>query len=95
MFCKQALVNSESLIFYISQKFVKENLINTCQLPFPITYYNANGSTNRDGSVTEVVEINMTISDHQELIQLSVTNLSNHDLFLEYDWLQKHNPTIN
>jgi len=43
----------------------------------------------------EVVEMNMTISDHQELIQLSVTNLGNHDLFLGYNWLQKHNPTIN
>jgi len=39
--------------------------------------------------------MNMTISDHQELIQLPVTSLGNHDLFLEYDWLQKHNPTIN
>ena len=39
--------------------------------------------------------MNMTISDHQELIQLSVTNLGNHNLFLGYDWLQKHNPTIN
>jgi len=29
------------------------------------------------------------------LIQLSVTNLGNHDLFLGYDWLQKHNLTIN
>jgi len=37
----------------------------------------------------------MTIGDHQELIQLSVTNLGNHDLFLGYDWLQKHNPSIN
>jgi len=39
--------------------------------------------------------MNMTISDYQELIQLLVTNLGNHDLFLGYDWLQKHNPTIN
>ena len=37
----------------------------------------------------------MTIGDHQELIQLSVMNLGNHDLFLEYDWLQKHNLFIN
>ena len=37
----------------------------------------------------------MTISDHQELIQLSVTNLGNHDLFLGYDWLQKHNLSID
>jgi len=39
--------------------------------------------------------MNMTIGNHQELIQLSVTNLNNYDLFLGYDWLQKHNPTIN
>ena len=64
-------------------------------MPFPITCYNADGSTNKDGSVTEVAEMNMTIGDHQELIQLSVTNLGNHDLFLGYDWLQKHNLTIN
>ena len=37
----------------------------------------------------------MTISNHQELIQLLVMNLSKHNLFLEYDWLQKHNPSID
>ena len=85
MFCKQALVDSGSLTSCISQKFVKENLINTRQLLFPITCYNADGSTNKDRSVTEVVKMNITIGDHQELIQLSVTNLSNHYLFLGYD----------
>jgi len=94
-FCKQALVNLGSSISCISRKFVKENLINTHQLLFPITCYNANSSTNRNRSVTEVIEINMTIGDHQELIQLSVTNLDNHDLFLGYDWLQKYNPSID
>ena len=79
----------------ISRKFIKENLIDTRPLPFPITCYNADGLTNKDESVTEVVKINMTIGDHQELIQLSVTNLGNHNLFLGYDWLQKHNLTIN
>ena len=94
-FYKQALVDSGSSSLCISRKFVKENLIDTHPLPFPIICYNADGSTNKDRSVMEVVEMNMTIGDHQELIQLSVTNLSNHDLFLGYDWLQKHNPNIN
>ena len=39
--------------------------------------------------------MNMTIGNYQELIQLLVTNLSNYDLFLGYNWLQKHNLTIN
>ena len=94
-FCKQALIDSESSSSCISQKFVKKNHIDTYKLPFPIICYNTNSSTNRDGNVTEIVEMNMTIGDHQELIQLSVTNLGNYDLFLGYDWLQKHNPTIN
>jgi len=94
-FYKQALVNSGSSSLCISRKFVKENLIDTRPLPFPIICYNADGLTNKDRSVTEVVEMNMTIGDHQELIQLLVTNLGNHDLFLGYNWLQKHNLTIN
>ena len=65
------------------------------QLPFPITCYNADGTTNKNSSVTEVARMNLTIGNHQELIQLLVTNLGNHDLFLGYDWLQKHNLSIN
>jgi len=94
-FCKQALVDSESTSSCISWKFIKENNLDTIQLPFPITCYNTDGTTNKSGSITEVVRMNMTIGDHQELIQLSVTNLGNHDLFLGYDWLQKHSLSIN
>jgi len=43
----------------------------------------------------EVIKMNMTIGNHQELIQLLVTNLGKHDLFLGYNWLQKHNLPIN
>jgi len=64
IFYKQALVNSGSSSSCISQKFVKENNINTCKLLFSIICYNANGSTNRDRSITEVVEMNMTIGNH-------------------------------
>jgi len=34
------------------------------QLPFPITCYNADGTTNKNGSVMEVVKMNMTIGGH-------------------------------
>jgi len=84
-FCKQVLVNSGSTSSYISQKLIKENNLDMIQLPFPITCYNADGTANKNGSVIEVVRMNMTIGDHQELIQLLVTNLGNHDLFLGYN----------
>jgi len=63
-FYKQALVDSGSSSSCISRKFVKENLIDTHPLPFPITCYNADGSTNKDKSIIEVIEMNMTIGDH-------------------------------
>lgn len=94
-FCKKALVDSGCSTFCISQKFVKENCLNTQKLPFPVTCYNADGSANRDGSVTEMVQVRIAIGDHQELIQLLVTNISNHNLFLDHNWLQKHNLSIN
>jgi len=95
MFCKQALVDSGSTSSCISWKFIKENNLDTIQLLFLITCYNTDGTANKNGSVIEVVRMNMTIGDHQELIQLLVTNLGNYDLFLGYDWLQKYNPSIN
>jgi len=47
---------------------MKENHTNTHKLLFLIICYNANGSTNRDKSITEIVKMNMIISNHQELI---------------------------
>jgi len=48
---------------YISQKFIKENNLDTIQLPFPITCYNADGTANKNGSITEVIRMNMIIGD--------------------------------
>ena len=37
----------------------------------------------------------MRIGDHSEQIATAMSNLSTHPIFLEYDWLKKHNPQIN
>ena len=95
MFYKKALIDSGCSSSCISQKFIQENHLKTHKLPLPITCYNADGSTNKNGSITETIEMRMSIGDHEELIQLSVTNIGNHDIFLGYDWLQKHNPSVN
>ena len=64
IFCKQALVNSGSTSSCISQRFIKENNLNIIQLPFLITCSNTDRTTNKNGSITEVVKMNMTIGDH-------------------------------
>jgi len=95
MFYKKALIDSGYSSLCISQKFVQENHLKTHKIPLPITCYNADGSTNKNRSMTETIEMCMSIGDHEELIQLSVINIGNHDIFLGYDWLQKHNPSVN
>ena len=63
-FCKQVLVDSGSLSLCISWKFVKENNLDILKLLFLIFCYNANGLTNKDKSIIEVIKINITIGDH-------------------------------
>ena len=37
----------------------------------------------------------MTIDDHEELIDLYISNIQKHNVYLGYEWLGFHNPTIN
>lgn len=61
--------------------------------------YNADGTLN--GYVKEVAVLEMEIRDtdgnpHRELLDLPVVNLGGkHDLFLGYDWLDRHNPLVD
>ena len=86
MFLKKTLVDLGCSSSYISQRFIQENNLNIQKLLFSITYYNTNNSTNRNRSITETIEMYMIIGDYEELIQLSVTNIENYDIFLRYNW---------
>ena len=65
------------------------------KLRVPMPVYNADGTLNQLGKITEYVEVRMTVGDHSERIQLAVTKLSNPELFLGMDWLKDHNPSID
>jgi len=55
--------------------------------------FNANKTKNR--KVTKFVLLELKINRHIEKINTIVTNLTNTDMFLKYDWLVKHNPEVN
>ena len=57
--------------------------------------YNADGSINQVGSITEFAIVELTIDDHKEQIAMGLSQLSTHAIFLGYNWLQKHNPIVN
>ena len=43
----------------------------------------------------DYIKINIEIGDHVEQISFVVTDLGKANVFLGYEWLQHHNPSIN
>lgn len=79
----------------IDSNFVKRNCINTQRLYAPIPVYNADGTHNTGGPITDYVELHVKVQDHTEQLMVAVTDLGKSKIFLGYDWLKAHNPSID
>lgn len=71
----KGLVNSGCSGSCIDSKFVATNKINTIKSAIPTKVYNADGTLNTSGSITDHVIMHMTIGDHVERIELGVEDL--------------------
>ncbi len=91
----KALINSGCTGSAIDQAYVKEHNLDTKKALIPIPVYNANGTCNQGGDITEFVELSMTIREHRKHIDLAVTNIGKKDIYLRHDWLKRHNPSVN
>ena len=49
----------------------------------------------KNGEVTRIVLLKVKINRYKEYINAAVMNLNRMDMFLEHDWLVKHNPEVN
>ena len=90
-----ALVDSGCTIAAIDRGYVKQHKIPVTPLKEPLISYLGDGSTPKSGLLTECINIQMRIGNHQESIQLIVMELAKMDVFLGYNWLSWHNPEIN
>src|SRR6202048_313532 len=90
----KALLDSGCTSTSIDRKFVAENKINTYSLPRPIPVRNADGTSNRAGDITKFVVMRMIIEEHEELRTMLVTDLGKTAMFIGYDWLNEHDPTV-
>ena len=91
----KALVDSGCMGSCINSEFVKRNNLNTKTLLRVIPVYNADGTLNIGGSLTEMIQVKIQVEDHFEIMDLGVSKLGNSDLFLGHDWLQYHNPEVD
>jgi hypothetical protein len=79
----------------INATVVEKYQLATIPLAKPIGVKNADGTPNMAGMITHIADLRIRIRDHDEWLQLSVSNFGADKLFLGYDWLIKHNPTID
>ncbi|SJL16274.1 uncharacterized protein ARMOST_19794 [Armillaria ostoyae] len=91
----KGLVDSGCTSSAINRTFVQKHQLDTVKTAIPIIVYNADGTRNQAGDITEYVEMRMTIGNHVERIDFAVTNLGPKDVYLGHDWLKRHNPVIN
>ena len=89
----QALVNSGCTYMKINKQLVKEEKIKIEPMEQSFEVFNANGTKNRE--VTWFALLEVKINRHKEQIDVVVTDLNGIDIFLEYDWLVKHNLEVN
>ena len=91
----KALLNSGCTGSCIDEAFVDKHGIETRELPKPIPVYNADGTPDANGMVTQMAQLRLMIGSHSELINFAVSTLNKNDIFLGHDWLQLHNPEID
>lgn len=90
-----ALLDCGATGCYIDEGFVRAKGLNLEPLPRPIPVYNADGSHNEGGPIRSVAKMHLQIQDHVKVFNFAVTNTGKTDLIIGYDWLRKHNPSID
>jgi len=73
---------------------MSKNLCTQC-LPRAIPVYNVDGTLNKVGYITEVVDLIVQYGDHLERATFHITGISQTTIILRHMWLVEHNPEIN
>jgi len=80
-------VDSGATREFINCHYDKSNRLHTRKLSEPIPVYNVDGTLNKDGSITEVVDLTLIYWNHSERTLFVVTGLGKQKLILGHSWL--------
>ena len=61
----------------------------------PISVYNVDGTPNKQGTITQYVDLYLTIHERKKKHRFFVTGLGSQQLILGYPWLKEENPLID
>ena len=89
----KALVDSGCTHTGIDEQLVKDKKIQIRPINLSFEVFNADGMKN--GEVIRVVPLKIKINGYKEQLEVAVMDLDGMDMFLDHDWLVKHNPEVN
>ena len=89
----KALVDSGYIHTGIDKQLVKDKRIQTKPINFSFEVFNAGRMKN--GEVTRVAPLEIEINGYKKQLEVAVIDLDGMDMFLDHDWLVKHNPEVN
>ena len=69
--------------------------MNTRTLSYNILVFNVDGSSNKAGQISEVVNVVLCYKTYSKRMLLAISRLGKQSLILGYDWLKDHNPKID
>jgi len=91
----KALLDSGATGSFIDREFVCSKGINTQSLSHNIPVFNIDGSPNKVGQISEVVDVLFRYKNHSKRMLLAISSLGKQSLILGYNWLKDHNPKVD
>ena len=79
----------------MARNTVRAHELRTYQLPCLIGLYNADGSPNEIGKITEAINLIVQYKGHKSRSKFYVSSVGHKAIVLGHTWLAEHNPDIN
>ena len=94
-FLLPVLIDSGCTDSAIDQDLVQKLNLPTKKLPHARNSFNADGTPNRNGPITQYCTLQIDFNDRVEKQNFVVIDLGSNDMFFGYDWLLAQNPQID
>jgi len=91
----KVLLDSGATGNFIDRDFIRMKGINTRSISCPIPAYNVDGSPNKTGQISKVVDVILRYKTHFERTSLAIFSLGRQNMRLSYTWLKNHNLEVN
>ena len=91
----KALLDSRAIGNFIDKNFVCMKGISTQNVSCPIPVFNMDGSPNKAGQISEVVDVVLRYKTYSKRTLFAISNLGKQSMILGYTWLKNHNLEVN